>query len=130
MLEISSSLSYSEFEDIKGSDTAKKIWDAIEKIYGGDKNLLRAKAKILRGKLDEMRMQEGETIVQYCTRVKDIVNAIRGENGIIDDETMINRILRTLLPIYAIRVSIIQELRCALGSNLTLEGLVGRLTIF
>jgi hypothetical protein len=38
--------------------------------------------------------------------------------------------LRTLLPIYAIRVSAIQELRCIAGNDLTLEGLVGRLTTF
>ena len=38
--------------------------------------------------------------------------------------------LRTLLPIYAIRVSTIQELRCIPGNDLSLEGLVGRLTAF
>ena len=48
----------------------------------------------------------------------------------IDNETMINIVLRTLLPIYAIRVSAIQGLRSIVGSNLTLEGLVGRLIAF
>lgn len=43
---------------------------------------------------------------------------------------MINKVLRTLFRIYAIRVSAIQELRCSLGSNLTLQGLVGRLVSF
>ena len=38
--------------------------------------------------------------------------------------------MRTLLPIYAYRVSTIQELRCVPGNDLTLEGLVGRLTAF
>ena len=38
--------------------------------------------------------------------------------------------MRTLLPIYAISVFAIQELRCISRSNLTLEGLVGRLTTF
>ena len=38
--------------------------------------------------------------------------------------------MRTLLPIYAIRFSIIQELRYIPGNNLTLEVLVGRLTAF
>ena len=35
-----------------------------------------------------------------------------------------------MLPICVIRVSAIQELRCTPSSNLTLEGLVGRLTTF
>ena len=35
-----------------------------------------------------------------------------------------------MLPIYAIRVSTIQELRCIARNDLTLEGLVGRVTAF
>lgn len=73
MLEISSSLSYLEFDDIKYCDikycdTTKKMWDAIQTIYGGDTNVLRAKSESLRGKFNDMRMQEGEKIVQYYTR--------------------------------------------------------------
>ena len=49
-----------------------------------------------------MRMMEGENIVQYCTRFKEVVKVIRGANGEIKDETMISKVLRTLLPIYAI----------------------------
>ena len=75
-MEIASSLIYLEFDDIKECDYDKKMWDALQKIYEGDNNVLRAKAESLRGKFDEMRMQEGETIVQYCARIKDIVNAI------------------------------------------------------
>ena len=92
--------------------------------------MLRAKAESLRGKFDEMRMQEGKTIVHYCASTKDVVNAFRGENGIIEDENMIKKVLRTLLPIYAIRVFSIQEPRYTPGSDLTLEGLVGRLITF
>ena len=58
------------------------------------------------------------------------MNAIRGENGVIEDETMIKKVVRTILPIYAIKVFAIQELRCVTGSNLTLEGLMGRLIAF
>ena len=38
--------------------------------------------------------------------------------------------MRTLLRIYAIRIFSIQGLRCNPSSNLTLEGLVGRLNTF
>ena len=44
MLEIASALSYAEFDDIKGLDSAKKMWDAFKTIYGGDKNVQRAKS--------------------------------------------------------------------------------------
>ena len=98
MLEITFVLSYTKFDDIKECDTSKKMWDAIEKIYGVDKNVIRAKYKSLRGKFDDMRMQEGENIIQYCAIVKEVVNAIRGETSKIEDETMIKKVLRAYYP--------------------------------
>ena len=38
--------------------------------------------------------------------------------------------MRALLHVYAIRVSTIQELRCTLGNNPTLEGVIGKLIAF
>lgn len=77
-----------------------------------------------------MKMKEGENIVQYYGRVKEVVNSIIGARGIINDETMIRKVLRTLLHIYAIRVSTNQELGYAPGNDLTLDWLIGRLTTF
>ena len=130
MLEIASPLSYTEFDDIKGLDSAKKMWDSLKTIYGGEKNVQRANSKSLRGKFDEMRMEEGENVAQYVARIKEVISAIRGSNGLIDDDTFLSKVLKTLLPIYAIRVFAIQELRCILGNDLALEGLVGRHTTF
>ena len=77
MLEIASALSYVEFDDIKGLNNAKKMWDALNTVYGGDKNVQRAKSKSLRGKFDDMKMEEGETIAQYVARIKEVVSTIR-----------------------------------------------------
>ena len=63
--------------------------DKLTKIYGSDTNVNRAKAESLRGKFDDMRMLENENISQYCTRVKDVVNAMRVATRIIDDETVV-----------------------------------------
>ena len=71
-----------------------------------------------------------KNISQYFARIKEVVDAIREANGKIDDDTMLRKVLRTLLPIYAIRISAIQELKCIPGNDLTLEGLVGRLIAF
>ena len=77
-----------------------------------------------------MKMEEGENVVQYAARIKEVVSAIRSLGGQLEDETFISKYLRTLLPIYAIRVSAIQELRCVQRNTLTFEGIVGRLTAF
>lgn len=37
LLEISSTLSYAQFDDIKDFDSAKKMCDAFHTIYGGEK---------------------------------------------------------------------------------------------
>lgn len=86
MLDIASALSYVEFDDLKDCNNAKKMWDKLKTIYGGDDNVLRAKEKILKGKFDDMRMMEGENIIQYCTRDKEVVNSTQGKNGTIEDE--------------------------------------------
>ena len=106
-MEIASTLSYVEFDDIKGLDSAKKMWDALKTIYGGDKNVQRAKLESLRGNFDDMKMVEGQIVAQYVGRRKEFVSAIRGADGTIDDDTVLIKVLRTLLPIYAIRVSTI-----------------------
>ena len=70
MLEIASSLSYAEFDDIKSLDSVKKMQDALHTIYGGDNNVQRAKSESLRGKFDDIRMEEGENISQYVAMIK------------------------------------------------------------
>ena len=55
-----------------------------------------------------MRMIKGQNIVQYCKQIKEVVNAIQEENRKIKEEIVISKVLRTLLPIYFIRVSTIQ----------------------
>ena len=70
MLEITSSLSYTKFDDIKGYDTAKKMWDALHTLYGGDNNVQRDKSESLGCKFDDMRIEEGENISQYVGRIK------------------------------------------------------------
>ena len=59
-----------------------------------------------------------------------MVSSIRSLGGQLPEEIMNSKYLRTLLPIYAIRVSTIQELRCVPGNTLTFEGIIGRLTTF
>lgn len=70
MLEIALTLSYVEFDAIKIYKNSKEMWDTLQTIYGGDKNVLREKSESLRGRFDEMRMKKGENIVQYYERIK------------------------------------------------------------
>lgn len=54
-----------------------------------------------------MWMVEGETIQQYGIRIKTVVGEIKSAGGKIEDSTMVSIVLRSLLPVYAIRVAAI-----------------------
>src|SRR5271154_688374 len=130
MIDIASALSYDEFDDVKDCKTAFEMWNKLKDIYGGDGNVRRAKAESLRGQFDQMKMREDENIAKYVERIKSSVSAIKASGGDIDDKIVVRKVLRTLLPIYAIRVSSIQEMKCDPNSNITLDALVERLTAF
>ena len=49
MINIASSLSYEEFDDIKDWKTIFEMWNKLKEIYGGDDNVRREKAESLRG---------------------------------------------------------------------------------
>ena len=55
---------------------------------------------------------------------------MKGSGGVIDEDIVVRKILRTLLPIYAIRIFAIHEMRLAPNNTLTLDNLIGKLTTF
>ena len=56
-----------------------------------------------------MRVKEDENVAKYVERIKASVSVIRAFEVEIKEETSVSKILKTLIPINAIRVSIIQE---------------------
>ena len=77
-----------------------------------------------------MKMREDENIAKYVERIKASVGAIKASEEKIEDEIVISKVLRTLLPIYVIRVSAIQERRCEKNHKINLDAIVGRLIAF
>ena len=67
---------------------------------------------------------------KYVERVKASVSVIRASRREIKEEIVVSKILRTLLPIYVVRVYVIQEVRCDSSNKIGLDALVGRLIAF
>lgn len=109
---------------------AHAMWTKLKEICEGDDNVRRAKVEILKGQFDQMKMKEDENIAKYVERIKTSGSSIKVSRGNIDDKTIESKVLRTLLPIYAIRVSDIREMRCDLNNKIFLDTVVGRLTAF
>ena len=59
-----------------------------------------------------MKLREDENIAKYVKRIKASVSAIKASGGDIDDKIVVSKVFKILLPIYTIRVSTIQEMRC------------------
>ena len=49
MINITYALSYVEFDEVKDCKTTHEMWTKPKDIYGGDENVIRAKAESLRG---------------------------------------------------------------------------------
>ena len=77
-----------------------------------------------------MKMRQDENIAKYVEKIKASVSAIKASQGDIQDIAIISKVLRTLLPIYVIKVSSIQEMRCDPNNQINLDSLVGKLTAF
>lgn len=125
-----SSLFDIKFIDVQDKVNLKEVWDTLENIYGGDEHVKQAKEESLRGKFEDMQMVEGETIQQYGIRIKTIVRDIKSAGGKMEDSTMVRKVMRSLLPVYAIRVVAIQELRSIDKSKVSLDSIIVKLPTY
>ena len=88
MIDISSSLNYAKFDEVKDCPTTFHMWKKLNKVYGCDDNVKRAKVESLRGHFDQMKMREDENITKY-------VESIKASRGTIEDVTVVNKVLKT-----------------------------------
>lgn len=95
---IASSLSDNEYVEVQDLKTIFQMWNKLKIVYGGDPHIQKAKVDSLRGKYDEMRMQEGENIEEYRKIIKNVVNSIKSVGGKLEEDDVVRKILRTLLP--------------------------------
>lgn len=130
MIELASALKIPKYVDIHNLPITNKTWDELLKVYSSDKHILEEKLEGLKEKLDSMRMHDHDIIYQYGTWVKEIIAAIKGACEIIEGNTVVSKMLRTLPNRYAIRVCTIQELRIIDKRNMSIDSLIGRLTTF
>ncbi|KAI3794305.1 hypothetical protein L1987_36936 [Smallanthus sonchifolius] len=84
------------FERIATSNSSKEAWGILHKAYRREQRLQRVKLQTLRCEFDTCRMTERETIEDYFNCIITIVNQLRMNEEKIDEQRIINEILRTL----------------------------------
>ncbi|GLJ25519.1 hypothetical protein SUGI_0488560 [Cryptomeria japonica] len=77
MIEITSALTDSEFNDLEGCIDANTMWTKLISVYGGDEHVQREKVDSLRGQLESMRMNEAYAIrVSAINELRSIPNML------------------------------------------------------
>ena len=96
LFHIQRALDKSLFPRISGAKTVKDAWETLQEAYQGSDQVKVVKLQTLRREFENSKMQEAESISEYCVRVKDVVNkmAILGEA--VSNEVLIKKVLKYL----------------------------------
>ncbi|XP_042006030.1 uncharacterized protein LOC121754790 [Salvia splendens] len=84
------------FPRISGAQTSKEAWDILKEEYHGSEKVRHLKLQTLRRDLENMTMKESETLKDYYTRLREIVNQLKAYGEPITDTRVVEKILITL----------------------------------
>ncbi|XP_019423028.1 PREDICTED: uncharacterized protein LOC109332500 [Lupinus angustifolius] len=97
------------FEKIAGVKTAKEAWDSLEKSYEGAAKIKKVKLQTIRRKYELLQMEESDTISDYLTKILTLTNQMKACGEEVRDQSVVEKMLRTLTPKYDHIVVAIEE---------------------
>jgi hypothetical protein len=92
---IGSAIEESIFLRISVLESSKQAWDILKNTY---ECVVVAKLQTLRQKFENANMQSNESIHDYITKMKDLVNQMRSLGEDVPERRLIEKILRSVLP--------------------------------
>jgi hypothetical protein len=122
---IQSSVDDSIFPKITRASSAKQAWDILELAYQGNDKVKTVKLQTLRREFETLKMKEEENIDQFMTRVMGVVNQLRIHGEKIEDQKIVEKVLRSLPKKFEMVVISIEESKDL--SKLTVKELMGSL---
>jgi hypothetical protein len=96
-------------ETILDKETSKGIWDSMKKNFQGNARVKHAQLQALRKDFEILHMKDGETISDYFARTLTITNKLRFLGEILNDVTVIEKILRSMISKFDYVVCSIEE---------------------
>jgi hypothetical protein len=115
-----------EFVKVMHFETAKAMWDKLINSYEGNEKVKDAKLQTYRLKFEKLKMNEDETVRKYFLRVEELVNSMKGLGEKIEESFLFQKILRSLLDKFNLKVFAIEELNDL--KTLSIYQLLGTLT--
>ncbi|GAU33469.1 hypothetical protein TSUD_158510 [Trifolium subterraneum] len=86
--------------------SSKEAWGNLEKAYGGATKFKKVRLQTHKRQYELLQMEEKESIGDFVTRVTKLVNIMKGCGETISDQSVVERILRSLTPRFDIIVAI------------------------
>ncbi|CAM8997375.1 unnamed protein product [Rhodiola kirilowii] len=109
-------------------EVAKEAWDILQTAFKGTDKVRNSRMQAVTTKFEEMKMKESETIAEYNTRVLELSNEASALGKPIDEERLASKVLRSLPPRFAMKVTAIEEMHDI--SKLKLDELIGSLRTY
>lgn len=86
------------FPRIASCASAKAAWKALKESYEGNTQVKQVRLQTLKMEFENLRMKEAEKVGDYCMRVKACVDKMRVFGEKVENEVIVKKVLRTLLP--------------------------------
>ena len=116
------------FPRIMGAKTAKEAWNTLQEEFQGSVKVRAVKLQSLRRDFELLKMKESETVKDYYSKVKEIVNQMRAFGEDILDKKIVEKILITMPQKFDPIVTTIEEIKDL--STLSETELVGSLEAY
>ncbi|XP_070040281.1 uncharacterized protein [Nicotiana tomentosiformis] len=97
------------FEKVANATTSKEAWEILQNSLQGVDKVRKVKYQTLRADFKVLKMKESECILDYCSKMKAIVNQLRRYGEDIKYVRVVEKILRTLTPKFDFVVCAIEE---------------------
>ncbi|CAM8913909.1 unnamed protein product [Rhodiola kirilowii] len=109
-------------------EVAKEAWDILQIAFEGTDKVRNSRMQAVTTRFEEMKMKESETITEYNTRVLELSNEASALGKPIDEERLASKVLRSLPPRFAMKVTAIEEMHDI--TTLKLDELMGSLRTY
>ncbi|CAM8997835.1 unnamed protein product [Rhodiola kirilowii] len=109
-------------------EVAKEAWDILQIAFEGTDKVRNSRMQAVTTKFEEMKMKESESIAEYNTRVLELFNEASALGKHIDEDRLVSKVLRSLPPRFAMKVTAIEEMHDI--SKLKLDELTGSLRTY
>ena len=81
---------------VAASINTNKAWDTLEIVYPGLEKVKTSKLQILRRDLESLSMKDSETVDSFYTKVVGLINQLKSHVEAIEDQRVVEKILRSL----------------------------------